>query len=164
MRSPVLFALLGLGLASAATAAPAREEVTGRVSYRSIDRGERPEPPREATEWVELADPTPAHNGTTYILVSSDAGAFGVLRIVATTGVVTVRKLEVVYGDGTSRVVPIHMALGTHHRPAVTIDLGDARSIARVVIATAPDTRGTYVLFGATARAADSGPEIVARR
>jgi hypothetical protein len=149
MRSPALFTMILVGVATTASAQPKQEEPTGRVSHNESQPDPKRDAQRQSGEWVELGDPSPAKFGTVYVMVGGeDAGLFGKLRLEATTGKVTVKQVKVTFVDGKSKVYKVNKTLDGKRKTAI-IDLGDPRAIDQVAITT--DRRGgEYALHGAT--------------
>jgi hypothetical protein len=152
MRSPALFTMILVGVATTASAQPRQEEPTGRVSHNESQKDPKRDAQRQSGEWVELGDPSPAKFGTVYVMVGGeDAGLFGKLRLEATTGKVVVKQVRVMFADGKSKTYKVGKTLDTKRKQSSTtiVDLGDARAIDQVVITT--DRRGgEYALHGAT--------------
>lgn len=145
MRSPPLFALIILGSGAAASAEPKQEETSGRVSLNEKDDQKR-DAPRNPSDWVELASPTPVKHGTTFFMVGEDAGLFSKLRVDAAKGKTIVRRIKVVFEDGTSKTVEPDRTLTPKGQRSYLVDLGDAKTINRVVITTESHTSGQYSL------------------
>src|SRR5687768_4590051 len=83
---------------SVVSAAPAKDETAERVSYTEQGAAKEDSP----DGWVELASPTPAKHGRTYITVD---GRYLQLRIDAKRPVV--KSVRIVYTDGKQRVVKL---------------------------------------------------------
>jgi hypothetical protein len=142
MKFSTGFAIILVGVAAVASAEPAREEVSGRVSYT-----EKRAPHSDST-WLQLATPTPAKHGTEFVAVGKDAGSFAQLRIDATAGKVALRRVRVVFEDGKQKIVDVDRVLGGRHKSAI-IDLDAQKPIDRVVVTTEPYTNGQYAIYGA---------------
>ena len=110
--SPILTALVVVGSISLAAAEPPPPEHSGRLSY--TDKA----PPKATSGWIELASSTPATNGREYVVISSTAGPFTMLRIVADTGRPIVRSVLVELHDGSHRLVRIDEVLDHAKRPS----------------------------------------------
>ena len=133
-------AISGLLLASAAsvvTAAPAKDETAERVSYSDQASSQ----PGRQDDWIELASPTPAKHGRTFVTVD-DGAHFSHVRVVIHDGRPAVRSVKVVYADGKSRLVKLK------HKPQV-IALDGARAVDHIVIDADPRSRGTYTVIAA---------------
>lgn len=150
MRIPAVFAMIVLGAATTATAEPKQEETSGRVSLNEDEAGARDKDrntPRSPSDWVELADPSPAKYGTVFVVVGRDAGSFGKLRITPSKGTVVVKSVKVFFDDGKSKVYKVNQAINAKTKRAATVDLGDPRTIDRVSITT--DRKGgEYAVHG----------------
>lgn len=147
MRCPTLFTLIVAATATAASAEPKQEEISGRVSLNEND-GTKSDEPRPPSDWVELATPTPAKHGTEFIVVGREAGTFSKLRVEATTGRTNLRKVKVFFDDGTTKTVLIDKALSAKRRKSALVELGNAKSIDRIVVTTETHTRGEYAVYG----------------
>jgi len=124
----------------AATTARAEDDI-GRVSYTGPMTKPQPKP-----DWVELASPVSAHNGTEFIPVGKDAGQFTKLRIDG-TGIVYVDHVDIVFTNGKhKRVWPDHRL--DAKQPSIAIEL-PASAIDTIVVATDPDTHGSYSVYAA---------------
>lgn len=132
---------------TAATAEPKQEEISGRVRLTEYDEGSRTAA-RAPGEWVELASPTPARHGKEFIIVGKDAGRFSKLRIDATKGRTNLVRVDVHFDDGKVKTVRLGRALHAKRAKSALVDLGEPRSIDRVVITTETHTRGEYALYG----------------
>jgi hypothetical protein len=138
--------LLFLATAAAAvSAAPAREETTGRVSYNDrvkphADRG-------PTVGWIELASATPASHGREFIEVGANAGPLTQLRLTATSGRPGIRAVRVEYKDGGHKTFEVEKVLGARRRAAY-LDLHGARELREVVVITDRSSPGSYILEG----------------
>jgi hypothetical protein len=140
MRIPaVTTVILGLA-ASVATAAPARDETTGRVSYSA--------PAASEAGWTELASATPASHGREFIVVGADAGSLTHLRVAAASGRPAIQAVRVDYIRGGHRTFAVGKSL-TARRPAV-LDLRGPREIAQIVVLADAGSRGSYTLSART--------------
>lgn len=151
MRFTTLFAMILVGAAATATAQPKQEETSGRVSLNpdtanSDDAGESA--PRAPGEWVELATPTPARHGSTFIIVGEEAGGFGVLRIDAVKGAAVVKQVRVSFSDGKSKVFKVNKRIDTKRKKSITLTLPTTRELDQVVVVTDRKSRGEYAVFG----------------
>jgi hypothetical protein len=155
MRISALTLLFLTTAAAAVSAAPAREETTGRVSYN--DRIKPPALPHADPEptsgWIELASATPASHGREYIEVGANAGALTQLRLTAASGRPGIRAVRVEYKDGGQRTFEVEKVLGARRRAAY-LDLHGARELSQVVVITDRSSPGSYILEG---NAGDTG-------
>ncbi len=142
--STILIALVVVGSISLAAAEPPPPEHSGRLSYS--DKA----PPKPTGGWIELASSTPATNGREYVVISSTAGPFTMLRIVADKGRPIVRSVLIENHDGSHRLVRIDEVLDHVKRPSASIDLHGAQTIDSIVIVTDRDSRGSYQVLGTT--------------
>lgn len=131
------------GTASIVAAEPEDRETTERVGIK-----DEPRPPAERPDdgWVELADPTPARYGRTFITVGAGAGTFSKLRIDVGDGRPTVQQVRVDFKTGRRRVVRLGATLHARRKPSAYIDLAGAREIRQIVVDTDPRSRGTYTV------------------
>jgi hypothetical protein len=146
MRSPTVFALILLGSGAAASAEPKQEETSGRVSLNEKDDQKR-DAPRSPSDWVELASPTTAKHGTMYFMVGEDAGTFSKLRVDAAKGKTYVKRVKVVFEDGSEKVVKLGRSVSPKGNRSLVVDLGDPRTIKRVVVTTDANS-AEYSLHG----------------
>jgi hypothetical protein len=144
MMKSLLPALIVAATASLVSAAPADRESTERVSYK-------PTAARD-TGWIELADPTPANHGRTFVVL--DDKPLVRLRLAAGSGKPLIRTVRVDYSDGTSRVIKVGKRLA---RTGELLDLRGARKVHCITIVSAGNTKATYTLHG-------EPPQAVARR
>ncbi len=128
-----------------AAAEPKQEEISGRVSLNEKD-APRADALRQSSDWVELASPTPAKHGTEFVIVGTSAGAFSKLRVDATKGRTNVRTVKVFFTDGNVKTVRLDKAL--RQGRSATVELGEPRTIERVVVTTETHTKGEYALYG----------------
>ncbi len=148
MRIPALTFILLSGVATLVSAAPVREENTGRVSY-SDRRGARVKLARQSG-WIELASATPASHGREFIVIGADASELTQLRLTAASGRPGIRAVRVDYKDGGHRSFPIEKTLGAYRRSTV-VDLRGvrgARAVAQIIVYTDRDSGGSYTLEG----------------
>jgi hypothetical protein len=161
MRIPAISLLLLATAAAGVSAAPAREETTGRVSYN--DRAKGPVAPSGNLDpsdgWVELASATPASNGREFIEVATDTRSFTQLRLKAVSGRPAIRAVRIDYGDGSRRTFEVARVL-VKHRPAY-LDLHGAREVREIVVITDRSSPGSYVLEG---NVGEGGVAVASRR
>jgi hypothetical protein len=136
------FLLSAVLLSSVAVAQPRWHDRRGRDYDRTYQLD------RRDGRWIELATPTPARNGTEYVMIGPRQGRFSQIRIVALTGRVNLRHVRVVFTDGSARNYRINETIGRHHAPAVTFRLETRRGIDQLQITTDPRSRGTYTVYG----------------
>jgi hypothetical protein len=154
MKSSAVFTLILVSAVATASAQPEPAEPSGRVSYTDSAAAAKPAAAQQSAGEVQLADPTPANHGTEFIVVGKDAGSFSQLRLAATSGKVTVRRVRIFFADGTQRAVDVDSVLATGRDARV--DLNGAKAIDRVTVAT--DTGpGSYALYGTAASGNVSG-------
>jgi hypothetical protein len=161
MKIPGVFALVLVTSTSLATAEPRhlpdtarmshedkQEENNGRLSYKDDAPVDKVAPTNG--DWVELATPTPASHGTEFLVVGKEQGEFAHLRFDASSGTVILRRVRVYYDDGKQKVVDLDKVLRAHHGAgsSASIDLGDPKSIDRIVVMTEPQTKGSYAVYG----------------
>jgi len=148
MRSTALTFVIVTAAASVVSAAPAREETTGRISYSG-----RVKPILIAVDrepgWVELASATPASHGREFILVGAGAGACTQLRLTAASGQPEIHVVRVEYQDGSHRVFEVGRVLDARRRP-VYLDLRGAREVKQIVVTSDRRSAGSYLLEGNT--------------
>jgi hypothetical protein len=114
------------------SAAPAKDETAERVSYNDDHA-----PPAPADDWVELASPTPAKHGRTFITVDA---RYSQLKIETHKGHPVVKTLRVVFADGKQRVVKLK------RQRSQVVDLGGARAIEHIVVDSDWRSKGTYTV------------------
>lgn len=137
-----------LGAASTATAQPKHEETSGRVSLSDSKAAEDANDPRAPSDWVELATPTPAKHGSTFILVGKDAGGFGKLRIDAVKGAVPVKQVRVSFTDGKSKAYRVNKRIDVKRQKSLTVDLPTTKEIDHIVVVTDRRAKGEYTVHG----------------
>jgi hypothetical protein len=147
MKLPTLFAMIIVATAATAAAEPKQEETSGRVSINE-NSDEKPDPPRQPGEWVEIASEMPAKHGTQFVIVGKEAGSFSKLRVDGAKSKTIVRKVKVVFTDGKVKTVQLDKTLAKGK--STLVDLGDPKAIDRVVITTNPNTRGEYAIYGSS--------------
>lgn len=125
---------------SVASAAPAKDETAERVSY-----SDKVSSDDSSTGWVELASPTPAKHGRTFIIVE---GRYAQLRLDIHQGRPVVNSVKIVYADGKQRVVKL--AAG---KRSSLIDLAGAATIDHIVVDADRRSKGTYTVSAVTAEA-----------
>ena len=128
-----------LASTSIGSAAPVKQETADRVRYSSDS--EAP----QSDGWLELADPTPASHGRTFVVLDDATSSLVRLRLAAQTGRPKIHSVRIDYADGTSRVVKIGKAIGK--RPAY-VDLRGARKVHCITIVSAGSAKATYTLHG----------------
>jgi hypothetical protein len=154
MRSSALFTVIVLGIGATASAEPKQEETSGRV--RLSDKNDKAaDAPRQPSDWVELASPTPAKHGTEFVIVGKRAGSFATLRLDAAKGKTIVRKVKVFFSDGKSKTIQVDTVLTANRRPAF-VELGATKPIDRLVITTEPYTSGEYAVYGSSGAGGDA--------
>lgn len=149
MRIPALTFAFVVSTTSFASAAPAREENTGRISYNNRHRPPAARPPREPG-WVELSSATPASHGREFIELNADVGKLTQLRLTGVSGRPGIRAVRIEYQDGNHRTFEIEKVLGAGRRP-VYVDLRGAREVSQIIVMSDRDSPGEYVLEGNTA-------------
>jgi hypothetical protein len=107
-------------------------------------------PPRAPSQWLELADATPAKHGTEFVVVGAQQGSFSRLRVEAAKGRTTVRRVTVAFSDGTKKTYKVEKTVTEKFRKFVDIDLGTSKPIEQVVVTTDRQTRGEYALYGSS--------------
>ena len=151
MKSSALFTAFVLGAAATVSAQPTREaapkqeENSGRVRLDDT----KPDKPADATAaaWIELASPTPAKHGTEFVMVGKKLGAFSRIRIDAARGKTIVRTVKIYFDDAKPKIVQVDTILSDRRKSAF-IELGDAKTIDRIVVNTETHTAGEYAIFG----------------
>ena len=155
MRISALTLVFLTAAVTAVSAAPAREETTGRISYS--DRVKSPigphVDPAATAGWIELASATPASHGREFIEVGASAGALTQLRLTATSGRPGIRAVRVEYKDGGHKTFEVDKVLGARRRSAY-LDLHGARELSQVLVITDRSSPGSYILEG---NAGDTG-------
>jgi hypothetical protein len=141
MTKTAISALILAIAPSVVSAAPAKDETAERVSYN--DEKEKSDSP---DGWVELASPTPAKHGRTYITVD---GRYAQLRVDRHKGRPVVKTVRIVYSDGKQRTVKIN----SRKRSSV-IDLAAGSTIEHIVVTTDWRSKGTYTVSAMPAEAA----------
>ncbi|HEU4732626.1 MAG TPA: hypothetical protein VFT22_32245 [Kofleriaceae bacterium] len=137
---PLLFLVTA---AATVSAAPGREETTGRVSYSNVPA--RGQSAALATGWVELASATPAKHGREYIEVGASAGTFTQLRLTAASGQPSIRAVRVDYEDGSHRTYQVGKVLGGRRR-TIYVDLHGAHALRQIVVITDRGSPGSYLV------------------
>lgn len=153
MRIPTITLLFLATTAAAVSAAPTREETTGRVSYTDSHHKPRTKPhgePSPTGGWIELASATPASHGREFIEVGAAAGAFTQLRLTAVSGRPGIRAVRVDYQDGSHKTFEVEQVLGGTRRPAY-VDLHGSRELLQVVVITDLSSPGSYMLEASAA-------------
>ena len=124
---------------SIVSAAPVKQETADRVRYSAKAD------PTSADGWIELADPTPANQGRTFVVLDDATSSLVRLRLAAQTGRPKIHSVRVDYTDGTSRVVKIGKAIGK--RPAY-VDLRGARKVHCITVVSDGNAKAKYTLHG----------------
>lgn len=127
--------------ASAVSAAPVKDETAERVSYTEPEEEKADSP----EGWVELASPTPAKHGRTYITVD---GRYAQLRVDRHKGRPIVKTVRIVYSDGKQRTVKID----SRKRSSV-IDLAVGSTIEHIVVTADQRSKGSYTVMAMPAEA-----------
>lgn len=143
MKILAISGLILVGATAVVTAAPAKEETAERVSHTR----EKEANAQDDRDWVELASPTQASHGRTFITVD---GRYAQLRIDAHQGHPHVKTVRIVYADGKQRVVKINRALAGN-RPTALVDVDPRGAIDHVVIETDRRSKATYTVAAAGA-------------
>jgi hypothetical protein len=151
MRASALFSVILLG-AGVAAAQPKQETEVGRVSLDddSSNAAKAKDAPRTPSQWLELADATPAKHGTEFVVVGVEHGAFSRLRIDAAKGSTLVRRVRVRFSDGSEKVVRVDASVSTKGRKFREIDLGTTKPIEQIVVITDRQSNGEYALYGSS--------------
>jgi hypothetical protein len=149
MKTSALFTLILVGAAATATAQPEPAEPSGRVSYTANNAATPRTDLPQAGDEVQLATSTPARNGTEFVVVGKESGAFSKLRLAAASGRVIVHKVRIFFDDGTTQTVQVDDVIGRGHD--ATIELKGVKSIDHVTVST-EEGHGSYVLYGTAAR------------
>jgi hypothetical protein len=145
MRLPTLFTVIVVAAATSASAEPKQEETSGRVSLNEKS-DPKADAPRQPGDWVEIASPTPAKHGTEFVIVGKEAGYFSKLRVEGAKGKTTVRKLKVIFADGSVKNVSLGKTLV--RGKSTLVDLGATKAIDRIVVSTETNTTGEYAVYG----------------
>ena len=145
MRTTAVFAMILVGAATTATAQPKQEETSGRVSLNDTEAANEPRAP---SDWVELASPTLAKHGSTFIIVGKEAGGFGKLRIDAEKGGIPVKQVRVNFSDGKSKVYRINKRIDAKRQKSLTVELPTTKEIDQIVVVTDRRSKGEYTVHG----------------
>jgi len=147
--SALLTAFLSLGLLGPgfAIADSKPETEVGRVS---LDESKEGDTPRAPSQWLELADPTPAKHGTEFIVVGAQQGSFSRLRVDAAKGRTIVKQVRVDFSDGSKKTYKVGKTVSKNGRKFAEIELGATKPIEQVVITTDRQTKGEYALYGSS--------------
>ena len=153
----ILAAILATSLTAAAqpkleSVAPNHTESTWRVSLQDNKKkkAQKVVKVRQAWDWFEVGDATPAKHGTVFFVVADDARQVGKLRIDAIKGKLVVRRLRLHFVDGTMRTFAVNKALDDRRARSTVIELGGIKTIERVVVTTDVHSNGEYAIFGST--------------
>jgi hypothetical protein len=138
--------LLGTGVAAADTK---QETEVGRVSIDPGDKA-RQNAPRAPSQWLELADATPAKHGTEFVVVGAQQGSFSRLRIEAAKGRTTVKRVSVLFADGSKKSYKVEKTVTDKGRKFAEIDLGTAKAIEQITVVTEAKSKGMYALYGSS--------------
>ena len=146
MSKSLFTALLVAATTSLVSAAPADKESTERVSYNTgeSDAG-----------WIELADPTPANHGRTFVVLDDNTKPLVRLRLAANAGKPLIHTVRVDYKDGSSRVIRVEKRLAK--KPEL-LDLRGPRKIHCITVVSEGNAKAKYTLHG------EPPPQAVARR
>jgi hypothetical protein len=147
MQSTAITLVVVAATASLVSAAPAREETTGRISYN--EHAVQQVVTDHEPGWIELASPTPASHGREFVLVGADAGTFTQLRLTVASGRPEIYAVRVDYQDGSHRVFEVNRVLEARHRP-MYLDLRGAHELKQIVVVSDRRSIGSYVLEGNT--------------
>jgi hypothetical protein len=142
MRIAALSSVVLVITTSLVSAAPAREETTGRVSYSATGDPSA----AGAAGWVELASATPASHRREFIVVGADTGALTHLKLTAASGHPAIQAIRVDYVRGGHKTFPVGKTLAGN--AAAVVDLSGPREIDQIVVITRAGSAGTYVLEG----------------
>lgn len=146
MKIPGVFVIVLFGAATVASAQPAHEDNTGRVSYKDTAKG-KPDTAQQGG-WVQLASPTPASHGTEFVVVGKELGQFSQLRVSPAAGKVVVRRVKIYFENGKQKIVDVDKVIDANRKNPALIDLDQPSAIDRIVITTEPQTKGTYAIYG----------------
>lgn len=139
-----------------------KEETSGRVSLREPEKGATQNAPRQPGQWVAISTPTTAKHGTEYFVVGGvTAGAFSQLRIDATWGTMKLRKVRVLFSDGTAKTFPVARTLSENGKKYAIVDLGTTKPIDQVIVTTEAKAGGKYAIYGSSGA---SGAGVVSSR
>ena len=126
-----------------------QETEAGRVTLEEGDKA-RQNAPRAPSQWLELADATPAKHGTEFVVVGAQQGSFSRLRIEAAKGRTTVKRVAVLFSDGSKKSYKVEKTVTEKGRKFAEIDLGVAKTIEQVTIVTEAKSKGEYALYGSS--------------
>ena len=152
MRTSALLTVLLL--TSAAAADTKQETDVGRVSV--VEGAADATPPRAPSQWLELADATPAKHGTEFVVVGAQQGSFSRLRVEAAKGRTTVKRVNVVFSDGSKKSYKVEKTVNLKGKTFAEIELGASKPIEQVVVTTDRQSKGEYALYGSSG-GADGG-------
>lgn len=145
MRASALLTMVLLGTGVAAADEVKQETDVGRVSLQPNSPA-----PRPPSQWLELADATPAKHGTEFVVVGAQQGSFSRLRIEAAKGRTTVKRVAVLFSDGSKKSYKVEKTVTEKGRKFAEIDLGVAKTIEQVTIVTEAKSKGEYALYGSS--------------
>ena len=147
--SALLTSIITLGLVGAGVAAAETKPETevGRVSLEESKDGDTPRAP---SQWLELADPTPAKHGTEFIVVGAQQGSFSRLRVDAAKGRTIVKSVRVDFSDGSKKTYKVGKTVSKNGRKFAEIELGVTKTIEQVVVTTDRQTKGEYAVYGSS--------------
>lgn len=77
-----------------------------------------------------------------------DGRRYGKLRIEATRGAPVIERMVIDFGNGRTQVVDLNMRLTPGVGEVIDLDGVRDRRIARIMVYSAPRTRGTFQVFG----------------
>ncbi|HTL32501.1 MAG TPA: hypothetical protein VL326_05230 [Kofleriaceae bacterium] len=146
MRASALLSVLLLGTGVAAADTKPETDV-GRVQLQDQ---QTPPKPRAPSQWLELADATPAKHGTEFFVVGAQQGSFSRLRIEAAKGRTNVKRVTVVFVDGTKKTYKVDATVFEKGRKFAEIDLGMNKPIEQLVVTTDRFPKGEYALYGSS--------------
>ncbi len=153
MKCSALFTAVVLGAAATVSAqpkqeaAPKQEENGERVRLDDKKKMDKQTVAAPA-DWIELASPTPAKHGTEFVIVGKKLGAFSRLRLDAAKGKTIVRTVKIYFDDGKPKFVQVDTILSDKGRKSTFVELGDPKTIDRIVVNTETHTAGEYAIFG----------------
>lgn len=160
MRTSALLTVLLLGTSAAAADTTTKQETeVGRVNL-----DDQTAQPRAPSQWLELADATPAKHGTEFVVVGAQQGAFSRLRVEAAKGRTTVKHVKVVFADGAKKTYRVEKTITEKGRKVAEIDLGVVKPIEQVVVTTDAKSGGEYTLYGTAGAGGGAGGGTVSER
>ena len=157
---------LGLGLVGTgltAASADSTEKPETEVGRVSLDEPKGADTPRAPSQWLELADPTPAKHGTEFIVVGAQQGSFSRLRVDAAKGRTIVKHVRVDFSDGSKKTYKVGKTVSKNGRKFTEIVLGVTKPIEQVSITTDRQTGGHYAVYGSSSTAPGAGTAVSSR-